>query len=76
MLPIRLRLFPILTAAMPVTDSGGLQNVSVVLPAQARCEGAGPYPTIGSANRIAAKARRRGHDIVVHVGDGYYVRAC
>ena len=57
--------------------AGSASTVSLVLPAQAGCQVAGPYATMRRANEAAAEARRRGFNAVAyHNGDGYYVRAC
>ncbi|MEO3471841.1 hypothetical protein AAFN86_08250 [Roseomonas sp. CAU 1739] len=54
-----------------------VRTVSLVLPAQAGCQVAGPFVTMRRANEVAAEARRRGYSAVAyHDDDGYYVRAC
>lgn len=70
----------VMLAAMPpapAIQAAQARTVSLVLPAQAGCQMAGPFPTMRRANEVAAEARRRGYSAVAyHDGDGYYVRAC
>ncbi len=50
---------------------------SLVLPAQAGCQVAGPFPTMQRATEAAGEARRRGLSAVAYRDSGgYYVHAC
>ena len=68
---------PLHRAAPADATAAAARPVSLVLPALADCQMAGPFATLRQANEVAAEARRRGQSAVAyHDGDGYYVRAC